>query len=92
MCGVPLSTSAEAWGSSGILNGEAMADILAVLMGSSLLHIHTVTFPSFLGTMNFLAFSSIHPSFHPSYLGLSLSLDECEDRSDWRDLLSSGGE
>lgn len=28
----------------------------------------------------------------PSYLGLSLSLEEWEDRSDWRDLLSSGGE
>lgn len=41
MCAVSLSSSAEAWGSSGTLNGEAMADILAVLMGSSLLHIHT---------------------------------------------------
>lgn len=60
MCSVSLSSSDEAWGSSGTLNGDAMADILAVLVGSS--------------------------------LGLSLSLEEWEDRSDWRDLLSSGGE
>ncbi|KAF3851600.1 hypothetical protein F7725_013372 [Dissostichus mawsoni] len=31
-----MFSSAEAWGSSGTLKGEAMADILAVFMGSSL--------------------------------------------------------
>lgn len=41
MCGVSLSSSVKAWGSSGTLNGDAMADILAVLMDSSLFHENT---------------------------------------------------
>lgn len=36
-----LLGSTGVWGSSGTLNGEAMADILAVLTGSSLLHMCT---------------------------------------------------
>lgn len=38
--GASLSSSAEARGGSGILNGEAVADILAVLMASSLSQTH----------------------------------------------------
>lgn len=37
------TTSAEAWGNSGILKGEAMADILAVLSESSLFQTRTHT-------------------------------------------------
>lgn len=41
----------------------------------------------------FESFSNLSNTIdHPSYLGASLSLEEWEDKSDWRDLLSSGGE